>query len=154
MQRLVTWSLNSGDQYWDEGCRLRSQKLFLCCFASFEGKCGRGSLEAKVTWEACHEFEPNAAEDLSLGESTIRNSSDVYDGRPYVCRKCRRELLMVVAELRYECITCSFLIDEDRITEFFSGYITNFVKHVRSTSPDMMLVDEVLYAVQVWKKAS
>ncbi|GFW18692.1 hypothetical protein TNCV_1369461 [Trichonephila clavipes] len=42
---------------------------------------------------------------------------------------------MVTAELCYECITRSC-------------YITNFVKHVRSTSPDMMLVDEELYVVQ------
>ncbi|GFY09167.1 hypothetical protein TNCV_4663581 [Trichonephila clavipes] len=33
---------------------------------------------------------------------------------------------MVMAELQYECITCSFLIDECQITEFFSGYIFNF----------------------------
>ncbi|GFT38865.1 retrovirus-related Pol polyprotein from transposon TNT 1-94 [Trichonephila clavipes] len=31
-----------------------------------------------------------------------------------------------------------------RITEFFSGYIVNFVKHVRSSSTGMMLVDEEL----------
>ncbi|GFW06412.1 hypothetical protein TNCV_2187471 [Trichonephila clavipes] len=59
---------------------------------------------------------------------------------------------MVTAELRYECITCSFLIDECRITECFSGYINN-MKRVHSTSPDMMLVDEELYAVQDWKKS-
>ncbi|GFX19352.1 hypothetical protein TNCV_3014911 [Trichonephila clavipes] len=35
----------------------------------------------------------------------------------------------------------------------FSDYIVNFVKHLCSTSPDMMLVDEELYAVQAWKKA-
>ncbi|GFS71297.1 hypothetical protein TNCV_5050441 [Trichonephila clavipes] len=34
------------------------------------------------------------------------------------------------AELRYECITRSFLIDESRITEFFSGYIVNLVTNV------------------------
>ncbi len=61
---------------------------------------------------------------------------------------------MVTAELRYECITRSLLIDECRITEFFSGYIVNLVKQFRSTSPDMKLVDEELYAVQAWKKAS
>ncbi|GFT06523.1 hypothetical protein TNCV_3356441 [Trichonephila clavipes] len=60
---------------------------------------------------------------------------------------------MVTAELRYEGITCSFLIDECRIIEFFSGYIVNFVKHVRSESPDKTLVEEELYAVQAWKKA-
>ncbi|GFX80571.1 hypothetical protein TNCV_498391 [Trichonephila clavipes] len=43
--------------------------------------------------------------------------------------------------VRYDCITHSFSIDECQITEFFSGYI---VKYVRSTSPDMMLVDEEL----------
>ena len=48
----------------------------------------------------------------------------------------------------------SFLIDECRITEFFSGYIVNLVKQIRSTSPDMKLVDEELYGVQAWKKAS
>ncbi|GFT75890.1 hypothetical protein TNCV_851711 [Trichonephila clavipes] len=47
-----------------------------------------------------------------------------------------------------ECIACSFQIDECQITEFFSGYIVNFVKHVRLTSPDMMLDNEELYAVQ------
>ena len=36
----------------------------------------------------------------------------------------------------YECITCSFVIDEYKITEIFSGCIVNFVKHVSSTSPD------------------
>ncbi|GFV67464.1 hypothetical protein TNCV_4621451 [Trichonephila clavipes] len=48
---------------------------------------------------------------------------------------------MVTAELCYECMTRSFLIDECRITEFFSGYIVNFMKHVRSMLPDMMLDD-------------
>ncbi|GFV27215.1 hypothetical protein TNCV_869451 [Trichonephila clavipes] len=61
---------------------------------------------------------------------------------------------MVTAELRYECITRSFQIDECRITEFFSGYIVNFVKHVRSTSPDMMLIDDETYAIHAGKKAS
>ncbi|GFT80264.1 hypothetical protein TNCV_3202701 [Trichonephila clavipes] len=42
---------------------------------------------------------------------------------------------MVMAELRYECVKGSFLIDECRI-KFFSGSIVNFVKHVRSTSSD------------------
>ncbi|GFT14348.1 hypothetical protein TNCV_4003511 [Trichonephila clavipes] len=60
---------------------------------------------------------------------------------------------MVTAELLYECITHSFLIDECRITELFSGYIVNFVKHVRSMPPDVMLVDKDLYAVQAWKKS-
>ncbi|GFW43042.1 hypothetical protein TNCV_1474381 [Trichonephila clavipes] len=55
---------------------------------------------------------------------------------------------MVTEELRYECITSNFLIDECRITEFFSGYIINFVKHVSSTSSDMLLVDEELCAVK------
>ncbi|GFX73949.1 hypothetical protein TNCV_397601 [Trichonephila clavipes] len=41
-------------------------------------------------------------------------------------------------ELRYECIPRSFLIDECRITELFSDYIVNFVKHVHSMSPDVM----------------
>ncbi|GFX98566.1 hypothetical protein TNCV_1501441 [Trichonephila clavipes] len=49
---------------------------------------------------------------------------------------------MVTAELRYECVTRSFLIDDCRITEFFRGYIVNFGKHVRSTSSDMMLVEK------------
>ncbi|GFV91682.1 hypothetical protein TNCV_4762471 [Trichonephila clavipes] len=44
---------------------------------------------------------------------------------------------MVAVELRCECITHSFLIDECWIKEFFSGYIVNFVKHVRSGSPDV-----------------
>ncbi|GFT46534.1 hypothetical protein TNCV_3183981 [Trichonephila clavipes] len=52
----------------------------------------------------------------------------------------------------YDCgngnaITRSFQIDECQITEIFSGYIVNFVKRVRSTSPDMMLVNEKLYLV-------
>ncbi|GFV12984.1 hypothetical protein TNCV_3175191 [Trichonephila clavipes] len=60
--------------------------------------------------------------------------------------------VMVTTELRYECITLSFLIDEYLITELFSGYIVNFVKQVRLTSPDMMLVNEELYAVQGWNE--
>jgi hypothetical protein len=48
---------------------------------------------------------------------------------------------MVTAELRYECIARSILIDECRIVEFFNGYIVNFVKQVRSTSTDMTLVE-------------
>ncbi|GFV28921.1 hypothetical protein TNCV_3486631 [Trichonephila clavipes] len=52
-------------------------------------------------------------------------------------------------ELRYERITRSILIDEYRITEFFSGYIVNFVKHIRSTLPDMMLVDEELFHAEI-----
>ncbi|GFY13523.1 hypothetical protein TNCV_4958931 [Trichonephila clavipes] len=46
---------------------------------------------------------------------------------------------MVMAELRYECITRSFLIDECRITEYVRDYIVNFVEQVHYTSPDMML---------------
>ncbi|GFW11371.1 hypothetical protein TNCV_3808911 [Trichonephila clavipes] len=53
---------------------------------------------------------------------------------------------------RAKCIMRSFLIDECPITEFFSNYIVNFVKHVCSTSPDMMLVDEELNSIQGWKK--
>ncbi|GFV02032.1 hypothetical protein TNCV_535401 [Trichonephila clavipes] len=41
---------------------------------------------------------------------------------------------MVTANLLCECITHSFLIDECRITEIFSGYIVNFVKQVWWTS--------------------
>ncbi|GFY24402.1 hypothetical protein TNCV_1014501 [Trichonephila clavipes] len=59
---------------------------------------------------------------------------------------------MVTAELHYECITRRLIIDECRITEFFSGNIVNCAKHVHSTSPDMMLVDEELFPVQAWKK--
>ncbi|GFW95496.1 uncharacterized protein TNCV_1721981 [Trichonephila clavipes] len=59
---------------------------------------------------------------------------------------------MVTAELSYKCITLSFLTDECRIREVFSGFVINFVKHVRFTSPDMIPVDEELYAVQAWKK--
>ena len=36
----------------------------------------------------------------------------------------------------YKCITSNFVIDECRITKFFSCYIVNFVKQVSSTSPD------------------
>ncbi|GFY12736.1 hypothetical protein TNCV_2449271 [Trichonephila clavipes] len=61
---------------------------------------------------------------------------------------------MVMAELRDECKTLSFLIDECRITECFSGYIVNFLMHVRTRSPYITLVDEELYPVQAWKKAS
>ncbi|GFY17566.1 hypothetical protein TNCV_3519211 [Trichonephila clavipes] len=39
---------------------------------------------------------------------------------------------MVAVELRNEYIVRNFLINECRITEFFTGYIVNFVKHVRS----------------------
>ncbi|GFY05144.1 hypothetical protein TNCV_3270161 [Trichonephila clavipes] len=96
---------------------------------------------------------------ISVEENTIRTCADVYDRRLSVCRTCMQTCItcmavqMVTSELRYEYIMCSFLIDECRITESFSGYIVNFVKHVRSTSPYMMLVDEELYAVQAWKKA-
>ncbi|GFU52435.1 hypothetical protein TNCV_193081 [Trichonephila clavipes] len=68
------------------------------------------------------------------------------------CIRCTA-VQMVTADLRYECFTRSFLIDECRITEFFSGYIVNFRKHVRSTSPNI-LVDNELNAVQAWKEAS
>ncbi|GFV61949.1 hypothetical protein TNCV_4107531 [Trichonephila clavipes] len=37
---------------------------------------------------------------------------------------------MLTVELCYECITHSFLIAKCRITEYFSGYIVNIVKHV------------------------
>ncbi|GFW34571.1 hypothetical protein TNCV_952011 [Trichonephila clavipes] len=57
-----------------------------------------------------------------------------------------RLVQMVTAELRYECFTRTFLIDQCRIAELFSGYIINFVKHVRFTSSDVMLVNEA------WKK--
>ncbi|GFT55276.1 hypothetical protein TNCV_4611481 [Trichonephila clavipes] len=70
-----------------------------------------------------------------------------------ICITCS-VLQMVMAELRYEGIRRAFLIDECRIAEFFSRYIIIFVKHVLSTSPHMMLVDEDLYGVQNWKKAS
>ncbi|GFS92877.1 hypothetical protein TNCV_1162551 [Trichonephila clavipes] len=52
----------------------------------------------------------------------------------------------------YECITRSFLIDDCRITELSSCFINNFVKHICSTSSDMMLVDKVLYTIQAWMK--
>ncbi|GFW72344.1 hypothetical protein TNCV_703811 [Trichonephila clavipes] len=96
---------------------------------------------------------------ISVKKSVIRNCSDIYFRRLYVCRTCMQTgitctaLKMVTTELFYEYITRSFLIDECRITEFFSDYTVNFVKHVRSTSPDMMPIDEELYVVQVWKKA-
>ncbi|GFX80153.1 hypothetical protein TNCV_2107981 [Trichonephila clavipes] len=45
-------------------------------------------------------------------------------------------------------------MDECQIKEFFSGHIVNFVKHVRSTTSDMMLADKHLYAVEARKKAS
>ena len=41
-----------------------------------------------------------------------------------------------MVELRYECITRSFVIVEFQITEFFSDYIVNIVKQVRSKSLD------------------
>ncbi|GFU56797.1 hypothetical protein TNCV_4041991 [Trichonephila clavipes] len=34
---------------------------------------------------------------------------------------------LVTTELFYECITCSFLINECWITEIFNGYIVHFV---------------------------
>ncbi|GFY04733.1 hypothetical protein TNCV_419871 [Trichonephila clavipes] len=61
---------------------------------------------------------------------------------------------MVQAELHNDFITRCFLSNECRVTEFFSGYTVNFVKHVRSKSPDMLLADEELYAVQAWKNRS
>ncbi|GFX81626.1 hypothetical protein TNCV_4644661 [Trichonephila clavipes] len=60
---------------------------------------------------------------------------------------------MVEAELRYNYIMRSFLIDDGRITEFCSRYNINFVEHVRSTSPEIALVDEELSADQAWKKS-
>ena len=42
--------------------------------------------------------------------------------------------------------------DECRITEFFSRYIVSLVKEIRSTSPDVKMVDEELYPLQAWKK--
>ena len=57
----------------------------------------------------------------------------------------RTAMLMVTAELRYECITHRFQIDQCRIKELFSDYICNLVKHIRSTSPDMKLIAEELY---------
>ncbi|GFX30404.1 hypothetical protein TNCV_3460551 [Trichonephila clavipes] len=42
-------------------------------------------------------------------------------------------------QLRYECIMHSSLIDECRITEFFSSYIVNSVKHICSSAPDRMM---------------
>ncbi|GFV27107.1 hypothetical protein TNCV_4853441 [Trichonephila clavipes] len=41
-----------------------------------------------------------------------------------------------------------FLIDECRITELFSFYLVNFVKHLHSKLPDMMLIDEELHPVK------
>ncbi|GFU34258.1 hypothetical protein TNCV_4976201 [Trichonephila clavipes] len=69
---------------------------------------------------------------ISVGKNAIPNCADVYDGtsRMLKMQKCitRTPVQMVTAELRYECITRSFLIDECRITEF--GYIVNIVKDV------------------------
>ncbi|GFT00692.1 hypothetical protein TNCV_3113971 [Trichonephila clavipes] len=77
--------------------------------------------------------------------------------RLHVFRKCRHALHALLcklkAELRCECIRHSVLIDECRITEFFSDCIVNFMKNVHSILPDMMLVDNELYPVQAWKKA-
>ncbi|GFW40721.1 hypothetical protein TNCV_4528101 [Trichonephila clavipes] len=55
------------------------------------------------------------------------------------------------AALRMYC--AQFPDGRNQITESFSGYIVNFVKHVCSTSPDMMQVYKELYVVQTWKKA-
>ncbi|GFU07598.1 hypothetical protein TNCV_2225681 [Trichonephila clavipes] len=70
-----------------------------------------------------------------------------------ICITCTA-VQKVTAKLRYECITHSFLINECRITEFFRSYIVNFVEPVRSTSPDMMLVNEELNSAEAWKNAS
>ena len=55
---------------------------------------------------------------------------------------------MVTAELRFECIKRGFQIDECLITEFFSSYIANLVKQVRSTSSDIKMVDKELHTIQ------
>ncbi|GFU60044.1 hypothetical protein TNCV_1612031 [Trichonephila clavipes] len=79
-----------------------------------------------------------------------------------LCWRLRREAMYAeTTDMRYmySCangngatnVSCSvFLIDECRIVEFFTGYIVNFVKLVRSTSIDMMLMNEELLAVQAW----
>ncbi|GFV16518.1 hypothetical protein TNCV_4785801 [Trichonephila clavipes] len=59
-------------------------------------------------------------------------------------RQTCTDMQMVTAELRYDCIRRSFLINEGQIPEFSSGYIVNFVKHIRSSSLDMMLVNKEL----------
>ncbi|GFT55734.1 hypothetical protein TNCV_4313631 [Trichonephila clavipes] len=96
---------------------------------------------------------------ISARKILMCGCADVYDRRIYISCTCMQTYIlctavqMVTPELRYECITCCFLIDEYQITELFSGYIVNFVKHVRFTSPDMMLYQTALYAVHAWKKA-
>lgn len=60
---------------------------------------------------------------------------------------------MVTAEMQYECIEFSFLIDKCGNTESFGRCTGKFTKGVFFMSARMKLVNEKLYAVQDWKKA-
>ncbi|GFX26725.1 hypothetical protein TNCV_1838981 [Trichonephila clavipes] len=78
---------------------------------------------------------------------------DLTYAKKQTCISCT-PMQMVTAERaqRYEYITHNFLIDKWQITEFFSGYIVILMKQLQLVdqlmSPDMMLVDEELYAFQ------
>ena len=43
---------------------------------------------------------------------------------------------MLTGDLRYECVTSGFVIDESRIKEFFSGYPIKLVKQAPFFLPD------------------
>ncbi|GFY21350.1 hypothetical protein TNCV_3993941 [Trichonephila clavipes] len=96
---------------------------------------------------------------ISVGESAIRNCSEFTIGDLTYAEKAGMHFKYgrVNDDVRAALRIHQAQFPDRRMpehTEFFSGYIVNFVKQVCSTSPDMMQVDEELYAIQAWKKAS
>ncbi|GFU11723.1 hypothetical protein TNCV_2611171 [Trichonephila clavipes] len=76
-----------------------------------------------------------------MGDFTLAEESDI----PYMygCANGRAALRMYHAQF-----------PDRRIPDHRLFYIVDFVKHVRSTLLDMMLVDKKLYTFQAWKKVS
>ncbi|GFX42888.1 hypothetical protein TNCV_5072521 [Trichonephila clavipes] len=101
---------------------------------------------------------------ISVGGNAIHNCTDVYDRRLYVYRTRKQTCVtctavqMVTAEWRYECITCSFLIDECQFTKFFqrlhrqlcetlSFYVTRHHASRRGTVHSPSLEESILIVV-------
>ncbi|GFV42042.1 hypothetical protein TNCV_1569091 [Trichonephila clavipes] len=111
--------------------------------------CREGTIHLQTSMSS-PEFEPSpygtavSVANHYTGWATLYSCKSMHYVYGCVNSNCRAALRM------YRAVD-----DECRITEFFGGDIVNFVTiHVRSTSPDMMLVYEELYPVQAWKKAS
>ncbi|GFV35948.1 hypothetical protein TNCV_2867061 [Trichonephila clavipes] len=94
-------------------------------------------------------FQQDSKDGILLGESVIRNSADVYGGRLNAYRKCRHALHVGRANgngraaLRMYLAQClDRRIPYHRMFQLLHRQLSK--THVRSSSPEMMLIDEEL----------